>query len=287
MTLLDRPAEPPAEEQAPEPRWRAWTRPPILPVVGIWVVLTVLLVVFALVVPARLMGPPASSTMREIESTFTVFSLAAAPVAAMVWAILLYSLVKWRHRGSEPPTEPGPQVRGNNRLQVVWLVVSSALCLFLLVWGLVVLQPSAGEAAATTAPTVVDVTGNQWAWTFAYPEAPGAQSEVLYLPLGKRVLFRVTSVDVVHSFWIDQMGVKIDANPGATTTIAVTPVKLGVFTIRCAELCGLYHSYMQTHVHVVSPEEYQQFVQASVSAPLPSSDDAPPVPGAATATEAS
>lgn len=282
MTVLDRPAEgPPAEDAEREPRWRAWTRPPILPIVGIWAVLTLLLVVFALVVPPRLMGRPASSTMQETESTFTAFSLAAAPVAAMVWAILLYSLVKWRHRGSEPPVEPGPQVRGNARLQVVWLVASSVLCLFLLVWGLVLLQPQAGEAASTTAPTVVDVTGNQWAWTFAYPAAPGAQSDVLYLPVDRRVLFRVTSKDVVHSFWINEMGIKIDANPGAITTIAVTPNRLGTFTIRCAELCGLFHSYMQTQVHVVSADAYDQFVQSAVQPPLPSEPDAEPAPSAA------
>ena len=145
-------------------------------------------------------------------------------------------------------------------------------------WGLIVISPSASEAASTAQPTVVDVTGNQWAWTFAYPEAPGAQSDELYLPVDKRVLFRVTSKDVLHSFWIQQMGVKIDANPGAITTISVTPDTIGTYTIRCAELCGLYHSYMQTRVHVVSADDYQRFVQSAVGPVLPSDPDAQPVP---------
>lgn len=255
----------------------AWRRPPVLPILLIWVVLTALLVAFSLVVPGRLMGPAASPTMREVKTTFTSFSLAAAPVAALVWAVLIYSLVAWRHRGSEPPTQPGPELRGNLRVQAVWLVVSTVLCLFLLVWGLIVIQPTASEAASTTPPLVVDVTGNQWAWTFDYPSAPGAQSDELYLPVGQRVQFRVTSKDVIHSFWITQMGVKIDANPGATTTISVTPDRLGTFDIRCAELCGLYHSYMQTHAHVVPPDAFQSWL-ASTAAQAPPAEESSPSP---------
>ncbi|HVN12693.1 MAG TPA: cytochrome c oxidase subunit II [Kineosporiaceae bacterium] len=255
-------AEPPGEPSTSRPAWR---RAPIFPILLIWIVLTALLVAFALVVPARLMGAAASPTMREIETTFTSFSLAAAPVAALVWAILLYSLVAWRYRGGGRPTDPGPPVRGNNRVQVVWVVVSTALCLFLLIWGLIVIQPSTSEASSTQAPLVVDVTGQQWVWNFEYPAAPGAQSDELYLPVNQRVLFRVTSKDVVHSFWITQMGVKVDANPGATTTISVTPDRLGTFDIRCAELCGLYHSYMQTHVHVVRAEEFRSWLATAAS----------------------
>jgi cytochrome c oxidase subunit 2 len=74
------------------------------------------------------------------------------------------------------------------------------------------------------------------------------------------VVFHVTSVDVKHSFWIVQMGIKIDANPGYTTETAVTPNKIGVFDIRCAELCGLLHAYMQNKVHVLSQADYDAWV---------------------------
>ncbi len=263
MTMTQAPSGAP-EPQAP-PERPAWRRPPIFPVLVIWAVLTVLLVIFALYVPGRLMGVAASPTMREVKSTMTVFTLASAPVAAMVWAILLYSLFAWRHRGSGPPPDDAPAVRGHPRLQATWLVVSTALCLFLLVWGLVLLQPRGSEAEATTAPLVVDVTGNQWVWNFDYPANPGVESDTLYLPVNQRVLFHVTSKDVIHSFWIVEMAVKVDANPGETTVATVTPDRLGTFTIRCAELCGLYHSQMQTTVHVVSQDDFTAWLRSSSS----------------------
>ena len=60
----------------------------------------------------------------------------------------------------------------------------------------------------------MDVTGQQWTWTFDYPDSGGVGSDTLYLPVNQRVVFHVTSKDVIHSFWIVQMGVKVDANPG-------------------------------------------------------------------------
>jgi cytochrome c oxidase subunit II len=267
MTMTDtlRDAEPPATPPAEDTR-PAWRRPPIFPILVIWLVLTILLLIFAVTVPARLLGFAASPSMREVKSTVTAFSIASAPVAAMVWAVLLYSLFAWRHRGSERPPETAPAIRENPRLQAGWLIGSTVLCLFLLVWGLIVLQPPASEAASTTAPLVVDVTGQQWTWSFEYPGQGKAESDELYLPVNQRVLFRVTSKDVIHSFWIIQMAVKVDANPGATTTASVVPDRIGTYTIRCAELCGLYHSYMQTTVHVVSNDQFNAWLATTTKA---------------------
>lgn len=217
----------------------------------IWVIMTIILELFAIFVPARLMGVAASKTMSDIETTVTVFSISAAPVAALVWALALNSLLRWRHHGSEPPPQDGPPIRGNTPVQIIWLVVSSALCLFLFIWGLVAMQASSSQATAANA-LVVDVTGQQWTWTFSYPSAGGYTSEVLYLPVNRPVVFDVTSLDVVHSFWVVQMGVKVDANPGEITTVSVTPDRLGTFTVKCAELCGLYHAYMVAPVQVVT-----------------------------------
>ncbi|MGV8964917.1 MAG: cytochrome c oxidase subunit II [Cellulomonas sp.] len=252
---------PPADDSDPRPPWR---RPPILPILGIWAALTVLLIIFAVTVPARLMGTAASADMKEIESTVTWFTVFSAPVAAMVWSVLLYSLIKWRHRGSEAPPETAPPIRSNAKVMAVWVIGSSVLCLILLVWGLVVLQPPSERSTSTTAPLVVEVTGQQWAWNFTYPD--GRQTNELYLPVDQKVLFKVTSEDVVHSFWLIEMGIKVDANPGETTVAEVTPTLLGTFTIRCAELCGLYHSYMQTAAHVLSKDDYAAWAQSTTGA---------------------
>lgn len=240
-------------------RTRAWVRrPETRGIFLIWTVLTIALIFFAFV-PARLMGEPASPTMKAVEDTMTVFSISAAPVAAIVWAIALYSLIKWRHRGPGMPTEDGPAIRSNGMLTTVWLVLSSLLCVFLLIWGLAEMQAVAGPATAAR-PVVVDVTGQQWVWTFSYPGNGNIESDQLYLPVNRPVVFHVKSNDVIHSFWIVQMGVKIDANPGEVTKTSVKPDKLGVFDIRCAELCGLLHADMETSAHVVKSQDFANWV---------------------------
>ena len=219
---------------------------------GLWAGFTAVGVVFALIVPHHLMGPSASNTMTEVERTFTVFSVASAPVAALVWALAVYSLWKWRRRGEWTADDPdGPPLRGHGWSTGLWMFASSALCLFLLIWGLAALSSVDSPATAST-PLEIDVTGQQWVWTFTYPENGNVESDQLYLPVGRPVVFRVTSYDVIHSFWVPAMGIKVDANPGMTTTTQTTPDRLGIYHVKCAELCGLLHADMETNAHVVS-----------------------------------
>lgn len=238
-----------------------WNRPETRGVIYIWAVMTTALVVFSVYVPARLMGPAASPTMRAVENTMTVFTIAASPVAAAVWSVALYSLFAWRHRGTEQPETDGPPIRGNTPVTAIWLVLSSLLCVFLLIWGLAAMQ-SVTAAAAGRVPLKINVTGQQWVWSFGYPDDGKVESDELYLPVDQPIVFNVSSKDVIHSFWIVAMGIKIDANPGEITTTSVTPNKLGTFVVRCAELCGLLHADMESVVHVVSKQDFATWLTA-------------------------
>lgn len=245
-------------------RVNAWIRRPATRhVILLWIALTIALVFFAWV-PARIMGPPASPTKRAVEDTMTVFSIAAAPVAGLVWAVALYSLVKWRRKGAKgPEDEDGPAMRGSRSpATVVWLVVSSLLCVFMLIWGLAEISKVTASASAPH-PLVVNVTGQQWVWDFTYPQNGNVQSDELYLPVNRPVVFHVTSEDVVHSFWVVQLGIKVDANPGETTRTSVLPDRIGVYDVRCAELCGLLHADMETRAHVVSDSAFNQWLAAN------------------------
>lgn len=240
-----------------------WHRPATRHVLLLWLVLTIALVFFAFV-PARLMGPPASPTKRAVEDTMTVFSIAAAPVAALVWAVALYSLFAWRRKGATgPDDEDGPAMRGSRSpATVVWLILSSVLCVFMLIWGLAEIQ-KVNASAASPSPLVVDVTGQQWVWTFSYPQEGGIETDQLYLPVNRPVVFYVHSEDVIHSFWVVQLGIKVDANPGEITKTSVLPDTLGRFDVRCAELCGLLHADMETYAHVVSKTDFNHWVTAN------------------------
>ncbi len=243
-----------------------WMRPETRGVFWIWAAMTFVLVLFSLYVPARLMGPPASPTMHAVENTITVFTVAASPVAAAVWSVALFSLLAWRHRGPDQPDTDGPPIRGNTPVTAIWLVLSSLLCVFLLIWGLAAMQ-SVTAAGAGRVPLQVNVTGQQWVWSFGYPGQGNVESDELYLPVDQPVVFHVTSKDVIHSFWVVQMGIKIDANPGETTTTNVTPDKVGTFVVRCAELCGLLHADMESVVHVVSAQDFATWVRTQRSPP--------------------
>jgi cytochrome c oxidase subunit 2 len=106
---------------------------------------------------------------------------------------------------------------------------------------------------------VVEVTGFQFGWRFDYP-AYGVSSNDLYLPRGRQVLFKITSTDVIHSFWVPEFRIKQDAVPGRWTTLRVTPTEAGDFRIRCAEMCGYAHSAMFAPVVVVEPDQFEAWL---------------------------
>lgn len=230
--------------------------------VAVWLVLTAVTTTGSLLVLPRLMPHEASSTMHLLVLSMLVFSAAAAPVGAMVYSTLFYALRHWRWGSGDEPPPDGPPLRANHPITVAWVTLSALLCMFLLIWGLAALSTDDAQAAKST--YTVDVTAQQWLWTFSYP-GTGVTSHVLVLPEGKTVTFRVTSLDVVHGFWIVQMGVKIDANPGEVTTVSVTPDKLGRFTVVCSELCGLDHAFMTADVEVVTPRRYSAWLHSHPS----------------------
>ena len=216
-------------------------------------------------------GAPASTVMEDIQQTIFVFTIVSIPITAFVFAVLLYSLFGWKGKtGATPPNNDNPAIRTNTVAVITWTAASSLLAAFLVVWGLIELADITADSYGTQSITgqpraddalVVNVTGQQWVWTFEYPQYDKVATDVLYLPKDRPVLFNVTSVDVIHNFWAVELGVKIDANPGAITQTGVTPNKEGIFNVRCAELCGLHHAYMETQIRVMPQENFETFMR--------------------------
>ncbi len=103
--------------------------------------------------------------------------------------------------------------------------------------------------------------GQQWAWTFRYPQFGGFETTQLVLPVNEPVALNVTSLDVIHSFWAIQLGVKADANPGLDNVAYTTPQQTGNFEVRCVELCGIWHGSMYTQGSVVSATNFVAWAQ--------------------------
>jgi len=231
----------------------------------IWLVFTIIGVLIGVYAPHHLLPGLHSPEGGDVWATIVLFTVLAAPVAALVYAIAFYSLFAWRHRSSDPdvpPPDAEPQ-RGNGPVTVVWLSVSTVLVVVLLFWGITV-----WSAQQVTHPNTlqVNVTGQQWLWTYSYP-GTGVETRTLELPVNRPVQFNVTSVDVTHGFWPAALGVQVDANPNVVTVIRTTPNKVGKFIVQCSQLCGLYHAFMNNDADVVTSQQFDSWLQSNGATP--------------------
>lgn len=247
----------------------------------IWAAATVVMLLVYLIIAPQLeswgvLPPVASERVGEINQVLWLFTVLSIPVFAMVVVFAGYSIFTWRVRGR--PDRDGTANRGNRGVQVVWTGVSIVLAAFLFGYGLYFL----GEVDAAPAGNVlhVNVTGEQWLWDYSYPDYGNVSSTTLELPVNRPVEFTINSIDVQHSFWIPSLGIKEDAVPGETNHISVTPTVIGDYVVRCAELCGVYHAYMNTPVHVVSQDAFKAWVaqQPAIPTATPASSLRPVAP---------
>ena len=201
-----------------------------------------------------------SKQMQSNEDIMIWFTVISAPIAGVVLAIATQSFLHM-HRGDTPPEE-GIAIRTNTPVVIVWTATSVLFCIVAIVWGLVALNTES-IAAATDAPKslIVDVTGSQWVWSFYYPQQ-NIHTHELNIPVNQPVTFNVISDDVNHSFWPVQLGVKIDANRLVTTVAHADPTATGPIDVKCAELCGLYHAYMETSGAVQTPADFSSWVSS-------------------------
>jgi cytochrome c oxidase subunit 2 len=243
---------------------------------GMWLILALAadLVIWFLWKPHL---PPGdlSDSARHQQLDIAVLAVSAAPVIIFVLLYFTYSIVVWRARpGDDGDGEP---IYGNTKVQASWIIGTTIIVLWLFVFGTVELAGTAGAGAgegpspiwkldgATSATWTpggrttleVQVIGQQWAWTFRYPQFGGMESTELMLPVNNPIEFHVTSLDVIHSFWAYQLGVKADANPGVDNVAYTTPQAMGGFIVRCSELCGIWHGAMFNYGHVVTASAFQ------------------------------
>ena len=240
-------------------------------IVGIWAVLTAIAVpLIVLVLGPHLPPGKMSAEASDQTSANTVLTAVVAPIILIVAVNIVYSLVVFRARGDA--IEDGAPIHGHAPTVLAWVLLTSVIVLALAGWGSYTLVQSARGAGGGQGPSPADlpkgdktalpiqVIGQQWAWTFRFPTYNAFESRQLELPVGRVIAFHVTSLDVTHSFWAYELGVKADAVPGVDNVAFVTPRKLGSFNIRCAELCGLWHGHMALHGHVVSASDFVTWV---------------------------
>ena len=231
---------------------------PMLQMLVVGVIAVVIGIPIALIIP---WFPSKGSVQAgNIKTLYDVLLIVSVPIFVLVETVVLFSVWKFRMRPGEE-NKDGPPIHGNTRLEVVWTAVPAILIISLCTYAYTVLRSN--EANKANAMTV-NVTERQFAFEFSYPQAGGRQvaSPELYLAKGRPVLFKIRSLDVIHSFFVPNFSEKIDAVPGITTTLRVTPTSLGNYPVECTELCGAGHSLMRAAVHVLTPAAFQSWIRS-------------------------
>jgi cytochrome c oxidase subunit II len=239
-------------------------------VVVLWLVASVIVtpIIVFLVGPGL---PPGNGSVEASGQVVdnTVLLATATPVALAVLVYFGYAMWAFRERSPEVVLD-GPPIRGNSSVQFWWLIVTTGLVLFLAGYGTVrLLADGSGGGqgpnpiaipAHSSPPLQVQVIAQQWQFTYRFPSYGGVETRAIELPENTLVEFNVTSLDVIHSFWAYQLGVKADANPGVNNIAYVTTKGRLNFNVRCAELCGLWHGYMFNSGQVVPKAQFVSWI---------------------------
>jgi cytochrome c oxidase subunit 2 len=243
-------------------------------IVVIWLIASVIAtpLVVLLLCPILPPGNGSAQSSGQVTDNTVLFGI-STPIALAVLVYFAYALVVFRERDPEAPVAlDGPPIRGHATVQTWWLGVTTLIVLFLAAYGTIRLlqdgsgggqgpNPIAKPAAASTGHVLqVQVIAQQWRFTYRYPSYGGVETASLELPANTDVELHVTSVDVIHSFWAYQLGVKADANPGADNIAYVQTKKPMAFDIHCAELCGVWHGYMFDTGRVVRSAQFASWI---------------------------
>lgn len=186
----------------------------------------------------------------DVIDLYWVMFWIAVPIALIVEGGVLFSVILFHER----PGHEAKVFHGNPLLEFGWTLIPALIVLGLTAASFKSLSTLSDVGDADM---IVDVTGRQWQWEFRYPDGLRVTQEA-HIPTDRKIQFRITSVDVIHSFWIPRLSGKLDAVPGRHNAIWVKTDKAGVYLGQCAEFCGLGHADMLARV-VAEPEA--QFVK--------------------------
>lgn len=228
---------------------------------GVLVVILTILVDMLLSV-TRLLPVQASLQAQPIDRLFDIEIIAISFLFSLILVFIAYSLIVFRRKPGQ--IEEGAFFKGNNPLEIIWTVIPLGAVIGLSYFGAITL----GETRTADPDALeIKVVAGQWYWRFEYPEY-GIVSNEMYMPVDRQALLSLTSVDVIHSFWVPEFRVKQDLLPGENLVreLRITPTLEGEFKVRCAEMCGTQHAYMESPVIVVSQQEFDNWVQGELAA---------------------
>jgi cytochrome c oxidase subunit II len=221
---------------------------------------------------------PRTEFGRAIDDLWDTLLFWGTIVFVLVEAYLIYVIIRYRAR----PGQAAPKhVHGNTTLEIAWTLAPAVILAIIAVPTVKTIFSSQRPASADA--LTIEVIGHQWWWEFRYPEYGVVTANELYLPAGRTANFELTSVDVLHSFWIPQLGGKRDMITNRTNRMWFTPESTYVWNGVCVEYCGTSHANMRFKTFVVSPDQFEAWATHQKSGPVFMPAPAPTTPAAQTA----
>jgi cytochrome c oxidase subunit II len=208
---------------------------------------------------------PKTEAARVIQDLYVGIFWAAVVVFVLTQTGLVYILWRYRQReGNELPA----QIHGNTKLEVLWTVFPAVILVFVAVptiRDIFYLETPARSSPDGSPVLEVEVIGKQWWWEYRYPAELGGivTANEMVLPVGRTAVLKVTSDNVIHSFWVQQLMGKMDAIPGQINEIWFTPEEPGQYFGQCAEYCGIQHANMRMNVIAMTPGDFDAWVARS------------------------
>jgi cytochrome c oxidase subunit II len=224
--------------------------------------------------PSSSVFDPHSPQARAITSLFAQTLGVCAAIGLLVTGLVAFCVVRFR-AGVRP--DPPPQTSGNTRLEIGWTLGPLAIVIVLFV--LAARAMAASDPPPDRAPDVV-VIGHQWWWEARYPGGVVTANEI-HVPVGKDLLVRVESADVIHDFWVPELGRKMDAAPGHPSSIWLQADTPGTYLGACAEYCGSQHAWMRIVVVAQTQGDFDAWQKHELE-PAPAIAAGAPARGAAT-----
>jgi cytochrome c oxidase subunit 2 len=208
---------------------------------------------------------PAGPEARTIDNLFGPVMLAAFVVFLVVQALVVYAVLKFRRRADEPEglDEVPPQVHGNTRLEIGWTILPALILAVVAIFTVPVIFDLSEEPEDAL---TVDVVGQRYWWAYKYPEQEQmggpefTTANELHIPAGREVFLRLTSEDVIHSFWAPRLNGKRDVVPGREHTWRLEADDPGVYSGQCGEFCGTSHANMRLKVVAHDEQAWQAWL---------------------------
>ena len=207
--------------------------------------------------------PEAAAPADAIDALFKFMGVWVIAIFYIVAGYTVYFAIAFRHKKSDPPDAIGVQVHGNNKLEFWWTFLPTILIIILSVYSIQIwreLQNTPGDVLT------MEAIGHQFGFQFRYPRLSQPVADDMHVPVGTPITLHVTSIDVIHSFWVPEVRVKADMVPGLIQTLRFTPTKVGTYRIICTEYCGRNHGDMVAKLHIDSQQDFGKWIAGQAAA---------------------